>query len=90
MEQWAGEPVVCVVNGIMYSGIQLVDTVALVGAGDMGLLFVQGLSRSLLGTLTALDVDERRLAWRAVRRTHDRTRGAQPSKEMEKHFDVVI
>jgi L-iditol 2-dehydrogenase len=61
VERWVVEPVVCVVNGIMYSGIQPGDSVALVGAGYMGLLFVQGLARSLVGSLTAFDVDERRL-----------------------------
>ena len=61
VHRWVVEPVVCVVNGIMYSGIQPGDSVALVGAGYMGLLFVQGLARSLMGSLTAFDVDERRL-----------------------------
>lgn len=58
---WVVEPVVCVVNGIVYAGIQPGDSVALVGAGYMGLLFVQGLARSLVGSLTAFDVDEHRL-----------------------------
>ena len=62
VELWVVEPVVCVVNGIVYSGVQPGDAVAVVGAGYMGLLFVQGLSRSLLGSLAAFDVDDRRLA----------------------------
>jgi threonine dehydrogenase-like Zn-dependent dehydrogenase len=59
---WIVEPAVCVVNGIVSAGIQPGDRVALVGTGYMGLLFVQGLRRSLLGNLTAFDLDERRLA----------------------------
>jgi threonine dehydrogenase-like Zn-dependent dehydrogenase len=58
---WIVEPVACVVNGIVHSGIQPGDRVALVGAGYMGLLFVQGLAGTLLGWLTAFDIDENRL-----------------------------
>jgi L-iditol 2-dehydrogenase len=58
---WIVEPVACVVNGLLYAGIQPGDRVAVVGAGYMGLLFVQGLRRSLTGFITAFDVDSRRL-----------------------------
>ncbi len=58
---WIVEPVVCVVNGLLYAGIQPGDRVAVVGAGYMGLLFVQGLRRCLTGWITAFDVDARRL-----------------------------
>ena len=58
---WIVEPVACVVNGLLYAGIQPGDRVAVVGAGYMGLLFVQGLRRSLTGCITAFDVDSRRL-----------------------------
>ena len=58
---WVVEPAVCIVNGILYSGIQPGDSVALIGAGYMGLLFVQGLARTLIGSLTAFDIDDRRL-----------------------------
>jgi len=61
-ELWIVEPAVCVVNGIVHAGIQPGDRVAVVGTVYMGLLFVQGLRRSLLGNLTAFDVDARRLA----------------------------
>jgi threonine dehydrogenase-like Zn-dependent dehydrogenase len=50
------------VNGIVHAGIQPGDRVAVVGTGYMGLLFVQGLRRSLLAHLTAFDLDEHRLA----------------------------
>jgi L-iditol 2-dehydrogenase len=58
---WIVEPVACVVNGLLYAGIQPGDKVAVVGAGYMGLLFVQGLRRSLTGRITAFDVDAGRL-----------------------------
>ncbi len=58
---WIVEPVACVVNGLLYAGIQPGDRVAVVGAGYMGLLFVQGLRRSLTACITAFDVDAGRL-----------------------------
>ena len=92
VHRWVVEPVVCVVNGIMYSGVQPGDSVALVGAGYMGLLFVQGLARSLLGSLTAFDLDERRLdlarqfgASDAINLT-----AAKIPESMQGRFDVVI
>lgn len=92
VEQWVVEPVACVVNGILYSGIQPGDAVAVVGAGYMGLLFVQGLSRSLLGSLTAFDVDDHRLA---LARGFGATgivnlKGSPVPSEMERSFNVVI
>ena len=92
VEHWVVEPVVCVVNGIVYSGVQPGDAVALVGAGYMGLLFVQGLSRYLLGSLAAFDVDDRRLAL-ARRLGASRTvkvEGASVPPDMQRRFDVVI
>ena len=58
---WIVEPVACVVNGLLYAGIQPGDTVAVLGAGYMGLLFVQGLRRCLTGSIAAFDVDAHRL-----------------------------
>jgi len=89
---WVVEPVACIVNGILYAGIQPGDSVALVGAGYMGLLFVQGLARSLVGSLTAIDIDERRLA---LARQFGATETFNPKAKglpagMAGHFDVVI
>jgi L-iditol 2-dehydrogenase len=92
LTSWVVEPVVCVVNGILYSGIQPGDSVALLGAGYMGLLFVQGLSRSLIGSLTAFDIDEHRLELArqfGASQTVNTKDGRLP-KELERHFDVVI
>jgi threonine dehydrogenase-like Zn-dependent dehydrogenase len=60
--QWIVEPICCIVNGIIYAGIQPGDRLAVVGAGYMGLLFVQGLNRSLTGRLSVFDLEEKRLA----------------------------
>ena len=60
-EHWIVEPVCCVVNGILFSGLQPGDSVAVIGVGYMGLLFIQGLKRSLTGRLSAFDLDASRL-----------------------------
>ena len=59
--QWVVEPICCIINGIMYAGIQPGDRVAVVGVGYMGLLFVQGLKRCLTGNISVFDPDTERL-----------------------------
>jgi threonine dehydrogenase-like Zn-dependent dehydrogenase len=91
-ELWIVEPSVCVVNGIVHAGIQPGDRVAVVGTGYMGLLFVQGLRRSLLARLTAFDVDERRLALASQLGADDAVNlgtGEVPGN-LARSFDVVI
>jgi 2-desacetyl-2-hydroxyethyl bacteriochlorophyllide A dehydrogenase len=92
LSSWVVEPVVCVVNGIMHAGIQPGDSVAVVGTGYMGLLFVQGLARSLVGSLTCFDVDEHRLeiARRFGATATVNMKGEELPKELRQHFDVVI
>ena len=58
---WIVEPACCVVNGFMYADIKPGDRIAVIGAGYMGLLFVQGLNRSLTGNITAVDINAERL-----------------------------
>lgn len=60
--EWIIEPVACVVNGIEYAGIKPGDSVALVGAGYMGLLLLQLLRRTLSGKVTVLEPDRQRLS----------------------------
>jgi threonine dehydrogenase-like Zn-dependent dehydrogenase len=58
----------------------------------MGLLFVQGLARSLIGSLTVFDVDERRLALArkfGAAETFDLKNKSVP-EGMDGRFDVVI
>ncbi len=95
VHQWIVEPVACIVNGVVYAGIQPGDRVALVGAGYMGLLFVQALRRTLAAGVTAFDIDDRRLglarelgADEAVNLKTVGSPGA-PS-ELRARFDVVI
>jgi 2-desacetyl-2-hydroxyethyl bacteriochlorophyllide A dehydrogenase len=88
---WIVEPAVCIVNGIVYSGIQPGDSVALIGAGYMGLLFVQGLVRCLPGSVTVFDINDKRLELaRELGATETvNTKGPLPTA-LERHFDVVI
>lgn len=61
--KWVGEPVVCVVNILNKTNIQPGDNVVLIGAGYMGLLTLQGLSRgSQAGKVTVFDISEERLS----------------------------
>ncbi len=92
LKYWVVEPVVCIVNGLVYSGIQPGDSVALVGAGYMGLIFMQGLSRMLAGEVAVFDVDEKRLAMAKEMGASETAlvgRGA-PAEKYLKHFDVII
>ncbi len=63
--EWIIEPVACVVNGIEYAGIKPGDSVALVGAGYMGLLLLQLLRRTLAGKVAVFEPDRRRLSMAA-------------------------
>jgi threonine dehydrogenase-like Zn-dependent dehydrogenase len=58
---WVVEPACCVVNGIIYAEIRPGDKVGVIGVGYMGLLFIQGLKRSLTKNVIALDIDPGRL-----------------------------
>jgi len=61
--KWVAEPTVCVVNLLNKTNIQPADSVALVGAGYMGLLTLQGLTRgSQAGDITVFDTSAERLA----------------------------
>ena len=67
------EPVACVVNGLDWSSLQAGDRVAVVGAGFMGLLLIQGLRFTLSAQVIAVDIDDHRLALAFSR---ERTAGA--------------
>jgi threonine dehydrogenase-like Zn-dependent dehydrogenase len=89
--QWIVEPVCCVVNGINYAGIQPGDRVAVVGVGYMGLLFVQGLRRSLTGNLTVFDLDRGRLKLASQFGADQTFQAGGPLPEgITGSFDVVI
>lgn len=59
--QWVGEPVTCAINGIDNIHITPGDSIAVIGTGFMGLLTIQGLNKTLSGSIAAFDIDERRL-----------------------------
>ncbi|MEM1509140.1 MAG: zinc-binding dehydrogenase [Thermofilaceae archaeon] len=61
LEHAIGEPLACAVNGVRLAASNFGDTVAVVGAGFMGLLLIQALSRMCLDHLIAVDVREDRL-----------------------------
>jgi threonine dehydrogenase-like Zn-dependent dehydrogenase len=92
LKYWVVEPVVCIVNGLVYSGIQPGDSVALVGAGYMGLIFMQGLARMLAGEVVAFDVDESRLTLAKGFGAAETVRVGKngPSAKYLKHFDVIL
>ncbi|MGI6580368.1 MAG: zinc-dependent alcohol dehydrogenase [Saccharofermentanales bacterium] len=58
---WIGEPASCIVNALGNINLRPATEVALVGAGYMGLLYVQGLMKSLISNLIVFDLDEERL-----------------------------
>ncbi len=92
LKYWVVEPVVCIVNGLVYSGIQPGDSVALIGAGYMGLIFMQGLAKMLAGEVVVFDVDEKRLALAksmGATETVKIEKDKVPEKYL-KHFDVII
>jgi threonine dehydrogenase-like Zn-dependent dehydrogenase len=95
-ELWLAEPVACVVNGLEWSKLVPGDRVAVVGTGFMGLLFLQGLRRSLCADVVGIDIDERRLRLArdcgATEVVNPETpEGERRLAQMEKDpFDVVI
>lgn len=58
---WIVEPVSCAVTGIDHCRVRAGDRVAVIGAGFMGLLILQGLRHSPLDQLVAIDVVQSRL-----------------------------
>ncbi len=91
LKYWVVEPVVCIVNGLVYSGIQPGDSVAIVGAGYMGLIFMQGLSHMLAGEVVVFDVNEQRLALAKGMGASEvyKVEAGKPLGKHAKAFDVI-
>jgi threonine dehydrogenase-like Zn-dependent dehydrogenase len=60
-EFWVVEPVSCAVTGLDHCRVRPGDRVAVIGAGFMGLLILQGLLRAPVDQLVAVDVVQGRL-----------------------------
>lgn len=60
-EHWVVEPASCAVTGLDHCRLRPGDRVAVVGAGFMGLLILQGLLHMAVDQLVAVDVVQRRL-----------------------------
>ncbi len=95
-EYWVVEPVSCAVTGLDHCRLQPGDRVAVIGAGFMGLLILQGLLHSPIDQLVAVDIvqDRLNLAQKVgVKETFnsaqvDRTQLAEELKL--RNFDVVV
>ena len=92
---WLVEPAACVVNGLLHSGIQPGDSVALVGAGYMGLLMLQLLRRTMAGRVSVFEPDPLRMekarafgagigGWDYV------SQGSDALAERGRRYDVVL
>ena len=62
LQRWIVEPVSCVVTGLDHTRARAGDRVAVIGCGFMGLMLLQGLVRSCVSHLAAVDVNRERLA----------------------------
>lgn len=60
-ERWVSEPVACAVNGIRGVEVEVGDDVCVVGCGYMGLLLIQGLPKTFIHKLVALDLKDENL-----------------------------
>ncbi len=60
-EYWVVEPVSCAVTGLDHCRLKPGDRVAVIGAGFMGALILQGLLHSSISQLVAIDVVQSRL-----------------------------
>jgi len=94
---WIGEPVTCVINSIDQIDTVPGERVAVIGVGYMGLLHIQGLSRTLSGIVTAFDL----VPWKlelarafgvdeTVDLSSDAGRATVEQMKAEKAFNTVI
>jgi 2-desacetyl-2-hydroxyethyl bacteriochlorophyllide A dehydrogenase len=96
VEKWIVEPAACIVNGLVHSGIQPGDSVALVGAGYMGLLMLQGLARTMAARVAVFEAAPERLelarkiAQRAGAVGCELVDARAGAGERARGFDVVI
>lgn len=95
-EHWIVEPVSCAVTGLDHCRLRPGDRVAVIGAGFMGLLILQGLRHMAVDQLVAIDVVQSRLdlAHRVgISETYNaaqRDRGEIVERLKQRSYDVVV
>ncbi|MEM7130031.1 MAG: zinc-binding dehydrogenase [Chloroflexota bacterium] len=95
-EHWIVEPVSCAVTGIDHCRVQAGNRIAVIGAGFMGQLILQGLLRSPLDQLVAVDVIQDRLdlaqnvGVKEVINSTQMDRGDLVRELKARNFDVVV
>lgn len=72
------EPVACVLHGIERSGVKAGDTVAVLGAGSIGLIYIQALRAIGIKDMIVTDVDASKLA---IARRLGASMALDPTKE---------
>jgi threonine dehydrogenase-like Zn-dependent dehydrogenase len=95
-EFWIVEPVSCAVTGLDHCRLKPGDRVAVIGAGFMGALLLQGLLKSSLANVVAIDVSSSRLELAqklGVKTVYNSSQFDRDElvKEMKSYeFDVVV
>ena len=91
-EYWIVEPVSCAVTGIDHCRIKSGDRIALIGCGFMGQLILQGLVRSPLDALVAIDISQPRLdlAEKTGASEVFHANDVDAAELKERGFDVVV
>ena len=91
-EYWIVEPVSCAVTGIDHCRIKPGDRIAVIGCGFMGQLILQGLVRSPLDALVAIDVIRSRLDLAQDTGVGEVYEAAEvdPAELKAREFDVVV
>lgn len=82
-KHWIVEPVACAVTGLDQTNLNAGETVALIGAGFMGQLLLQGLLHMPVGELIVLDIVESRLGLA-------RQQGAPETIDISQHDTDVL
>lgn len=95
-QQWLVEPVACCVNALDRAQVRAGERVALVGAGFMGSILLQGLLRTPASTVEVFDVKPehlslaRSLGGSREPATHDPRVLGNPDPSLDRSFDLVI
>lgn len=93
---WIVEPVSCAVTGIDHCRLRAGDRIAVIGSGFMGLLILQGLLRSPLDQLVAIDTVQSRLDLASKIGVQETFNTATLDRELlvndlrAREFDVVV